>query len=246
MERVAMSTASNDKPKLESKDNCGICGSPLVYGTVETPRRCAFCGIEYPALIYCPEGHYVCDHCHGAEALDTLRKVIVSSTSTDPVAILALAMSHPSVSMPGPEHHSMVPAVIIAAVRNAGYPIPQGAFEKAITRGSKVPGGWCGCHGVCGAAIGVGIAVSVLTEATPITGRQRTLANEATHFALSRMLDGHPRCCKKASRSAVEAAVNFLREKLYIHLTVNRTVSCDYSGRNRECVKEECPYFSPV
>jgi hypothetical protein len=37
---------------------------------------------------------------------------------------LEQVMAHPLVPMHGPEHHAMVPAVIIAAVRNAGYPGP--------------------------------------------------------------------------------------------------------------------------
>ena len=65
--------------------------------------------------------------------------------------------------MHGPEHHAIVPGAIIAAVRNTGYPVPEGAIEKALERASKVPGGWCGLYGDCGAAVGVGIAVSVLT-----------------------------------------------------------------------------------
>ena len=115
-------------------------------------------------------------------------------------------MAHPSVPMHGPEHHAIVPAAIIAAVRNTGYPVPEGAIEKAIERASKVPGGWCGLYGDCGAAVGVGIAVSVLTNATPLTGKERTLALGATSFALSRMLDSQPRCCKRASRTAVECS----------------------------------------
>jgi len=238
-----MSEISSEAPRLESKDNCGICGEPLIYGTVEVPMQCVFCDEKHHTLIYCPQGHYVCDSCHGAEALDTLRRVIESSTSTDPISIMELVMSHPSVPMHGPEHHSMVPAVIVAAVRNTGYSVPDGAIEKAIARGAKVPGGWCGSHGVCGAAVGVGIAISVLTEATPLTGEQRSLANEGTWFALSRMLDGYPRCCKRASRKALEAAVDFLREKLGIALQKSRPV-CNYSWRNKQCPEEGCPYFS--
>ncbi|MFC1926007.1 DUF5714 domain-containing protein [Chloroflexota bacterium] len=234
---------TSSKPAMESKDNCGICGSPLVYGTAETPRQCVYCGKEYPALIYCPQGHYVCDSCHGAEALGTLRQVLASSTSTCPVDIMELVMSHSSVPMHGPEHHSIVPAAIVAAARNAGYPVPEGALDNAITRGSKVPGGWCGSHGACGAGIGVGIAVSVLTEATPLTGRQRALANEATSYTLSRLLDGHPRCCKRAGRRALEAAAKFLRDKMNIDLEMKETTGCNYTERNKECVKEECPYF---
>ena len=88
-----------------------------------------------------------------------LRGVIESTTSTSPGEILEKVISHPSVPMHGPEHHAIVPAVIVAAVKNAGYPVPEGAVEKAIERGSKVPGGWCGFYGTCGAAIGVGVAV---------------------------------------------------------------------------------------
>ena len=152
-------------------------------------------------------------------------------------------MSHPSVPMHGPEHHAMVPAVIVAAVKNAGYPVNEEAVEKALDRGAKVPGGWCGFYGACGAAIGVGIAVSVLTGATPLTGQPRALANEATAFALSRMLDGQPRCCKRASRKALEAAVDFLRERLDITLPRGQRVKCIYTGRNRECPREECDYY---
>ncbi len=73
-----------------------------------------------------------------------LRGVIESTTSTSPGEILEKVISHPSVPMHGPEHHAIVPAVIVAAVKNAGYPVPEGAVEKAIERGSKVPGVWCG------------------------------------------------------------------------------------------------------
>ena len=119
---------------------------------------------------------------------------------------------------------SLFPAAIIAAVRNTGYPVPEGAIEKAIERASKVPGGWCGLYGDCGAAVGVGIAVSVLTNATPLTGKERTLALGATSFALSRMLDNKARCCKRASRIAVEAAVDYLDDKLGIRLEKSKGV----------------------
>jgi hypothetical protein len=145
--------------------------------------------------------------------------------------------------MHGPEHHAIVPAAIIAAVRNTGYPVPEGAIEKAIERASKVPGGWCGLYGDCGAAVGVGIAVSVLTNATPLTGKERSLALGATSFALSRMLDDQPRCCKRASRTAIEAAVEYIQDKLGINLVQGKKISCTYTLRNQQCARQECPYY---
>jgi Family of unknown function (DUF5714) len=155
-------------------------------------------------------------------------------------------MAHPSVTMHGPEHHAIVPAVIVAAVANAGYPVPDGGLDKAVARGRKVPGGWCGSHGACGAAIGVGIAVSVLTGATPLKGEERSLALAATSFTLSHMLDDGPRCCKRASRRAVESAVEFLRERLGISLPSAETAACTHWPRNAQCSREACPYFDPA
>ena len=229
---------------MESKENCGVCGAPLVYATESVEASCAFCGERHSALMYCPQGHYICDSCHRHESLDVLRQVLGSMDSTSPIDILERAMSHPSVPMHGPEHHIMVPATIVAAVRNSGHQVPDGAVEKAIGRGSGVPGGWCGYCGACGAAIGVGIAVSVLGEATPLTGQPRALANEATAFALSNMLDGYPRCCKKASRDALAAAIDFLKDKMGITLDIGQPVQCTYVERNRECVRKKCPYYA--
>lgn len=228
---------------MNSPDNCGVCGKPLVYGTETTTQTCDFCGETFSALIHCPEGHYVCDVCHERGALDVLREILSRTESTSPLAILETVMTHPSVPMHGPEHHAMVPAIIVAAVKNAGYPVPDGAVEQAIERGSKVPGGWCGFFGACGAAIGAGIAVSVLTGATPLTGETRTLANEVTAMALNRMLDEGPRCCKRASRTALETAIEFLDKRMNITLLRSGVSGCRYVGRNRECIGEGCSYF---
>lgn len=225
-------------------DNCLVCGSPLLYQTVPVAMTCSYCGEELNTNIYCPEGHYVCDSCHALEALDILRQVANSTKSTDPGEILESIMSHPSVPMHGPEHHAMVPATIVAAVKNAGYEVPVGAINKAIERGAKVPGGWCGYYGACGAAVGVGIAVSVLTEATPLTGKPRSLAIEATSYALNKIADGYPRCCKRSSRLALEAAVEFLHARMDIDLNMTQATPCTYPHRNRECPKDNCPYFT--
>ncbi len=228
---------------LVSLTNCGVCGRPLVYATESVTRTCALCGREEKTLIYCPSGHYVCDSCHSKAALEVLRQVLASSKTTDPAAILEQVMSHPSVPMHGPEHHVIVPAAIVAAVRNSGYPLPKDAVDKAIERASKVPGGWCGTYGDCGAAVGAGIAVSVITGATPLMGKPRTLAMAATNQALSRMLDEQPRCCKRASRIAIQSTVEFLRENLGINLLQADKVRCTYSLKNQECARERCPFY---
>jgi len=94
--------------------------------------------------------------------------------------------------------------------------------------------------------VGVGIAVSVLTNATPLTGKQRSLALRATSFALARMLDDQPRCCKRASRIAVEGVVSFLKEHLNIILPKSKNAGCTYTPRNKQCAREQCPFYDSV
>ena len=238
-----MSDHSRTDDALASVTDCGLCGSSLVYAANSVVRVCDLCGAEQTTMIYCPEGHFVCDSCHGAAAMEVVRRVLATTTSCDPAAILEQVMAHPGLPMHGPEHHAIVPGVIVAAARNAGAAVPDGALETALERGAKVPGGWCGYYGACGAAIGVGIAVSVLSGATPLKGEQRSLALAATSQALARMVDGQPRCCKRASRIAVEAAVAHLRDQLTIDLAAGDHGHCAYSARNTQCARERCPFF---
>lgn len=228
---------------MTSKENCGVCGVELVYGTTPISMKCAYCGRSDETLIFCPNGHYLCDSCHERDAISIINVVLRSSTSATPHALLEMLMVHPSVPMHGPEHHVFVPCVLIAATRNSGHPVPEKAIEEAIRRGSKVPGGWCGSHGVCGAALGVGIAISVITGATPVKGAERTLANSATSAALREIADGHPRCCKRASRQAVAVGVEFLTKHLGVALSREPHAQCDFHQRNRECPGQRCRYY---
>jgi hypothetical protein len=195
-------------------------------------------------MIWCPAGHFVCDVCHGATAAEGVRRLLVATTSPDPGAILEQVMALPGLPMHGPEHHAIVPGVIVAATRNAGAAVPEGALESALARGANVPGGWCGYYGACGAALGVGIAVSVLSKATPLTGRERSLALAATSRALARMVDDQPRCCKRASRLAVEAAFEYLREHLDVDVPARERVRCASAARNAQCAGLACPFHT--
>ena len=228
---------------MPSKENCGVCGLPLIYSNEPVNIKCAFCGREYSASIYCPEGHYICDACHSRGALEALRDVLKQTDSADPFEILELVMSHPAVPMHGPEHHAILPAVLLTAIKNAGYQVPENAVEKAIERGSKVPGGWCGFYGACGGAVGVGIAVSILTEATPLKGPERSLAMAATAYVLGHITDRSPRCCKRMLRKGLQAGMDYLEKTLDIKLVTDRKIKCRYVSRNRECIKEACPYY---
>ena len=228
---------------MKSREECGVCGKALIYQPDPKMMQCIFCGKSKGTNIFCPQGHYVCDECHQKEALVGLKRVLEATTSTSPGDILEAVTSSPEVPMHGPEHHVIVPAVLVAATRNSGFVVPENALEQAITRGSKVPGGWCGFCGACGAAIGVGIAISCLTKATPLTGRERSLAIRGTTAALAKVADGYPRCCKRASRKAIEAAVDYMSSEMGIALTPGKIIKCQHVDRNQQCPKKGCSYY---
>lgn len=241
-----MTSLASDSAVHPSVDGCIVCGAALTYSTSALAQVCSLCGREGLSPISCPNGHFVCDTCHAATAMDPISLELMTTTLSDPSAILEQILALPTLPMHGPEHHAIVPGVLIAAARNAGVSLPDGALGKAMKRAANVPGGWCGYYGTCGAAVGVGVAISIMTEATPLKGEERSLALAGTSFTLARMVDDQPRCCKRASRVAVAAAVDFLRDKRAIELPKGHAVRCTFSARNRECPREQgvCPYLT--
>mgnify|MGYP002869165356 CR=1 FL=1 len=70
-------------------------------------------------------------------------------------------MALPQVHMHGPEHHGIVPCVLLTAYRNNGGEVDlPSSLREAVRRAKQVPGGTCGYWGACGAAIGAGIDIS--------------------------------------------------------------------------------------
>ncbi|MFC1944960.1 DUF5714 domain-containing protein [Chloroflexota bacterium] len=229
---------------MKCKEDCGVCGATLVYAAEDIAVRCHICGKESKTQIYCPHGHYICNTCHRQNTLAILKQMLPSISSQSPIDIAERIMANTEVPMHGPEHHIIVPAAIVTAARNSGYNVPGEALEQAINRSAQIPGGWCGFFGNCGACVGVGIAVSVLTQATPLTGKERSLALEATSRSLANICDNEPRCCKRAVRKAIETAIQFLDEKLSIKLEKTGGINCQYPARNTECSKTTCSYYN--
>jgi hypothetical protein len=145
--------------------------------------------------------------------------------------------------MHGPEHHSLVPAVILAALRNGGESISDDQILTAIQRGETIVGGSCAFNGICGAASGVGIAVSVLQGATPYTGEKRQLAMQATCAVLEQIASSAAaRCCQRESWLALTAASDFLEQEMGKTLQTH-SIQCEQFSRNKECIHSYCPLW---
>ena len=100
---------------MEHKAGCLICGRDLVYGEEPRDLPCAVCGEVVNTAVACEAGHFVCDRCHGREALDLIEQFCITTELEDPLAIACILMRHPAERMRGPEHHFLIPVCLIDA-----------------------------------------------------------------------------------------------------------------------------------
>lgn len=225
----------------DNTSGCMVCGREL-YCIPDTPllAKCFYCGKEETTHVFCPEGHYACDECHSKDILRLVESECMKSDSSDPIELALDIFSLPKLHMHGPEYHSIVPAVLVAAYGNSVNSKDAAAVREAISRGRAVPGGICGTHGACGAGIGVGIAYSIIHKATPYSKEERGEANRMTALALTAIsLFGGPRCCKRDSISAIETAKKYFQ----CFGTIGKKYICSQFTDNEKCIKTECPYY---
>jgi hypothetical protein len=138
--------------------------------------------------------------------------------------------------MHGPEHHFLVPAVLLAAYYNIKGDTEQKKrkIKAARERSSNILGGFCGFHGDCGAAVGTGIFVSLVTEATPLSIEEWRLSNMMTSKSLySVAIHGGPRCCKRNTFLSIIEAVKFLEENFGITMRIDKKIRYVFSTLNK-------------
>ena len=229
-------------------EGCLLCGSELRYSEETAHCVCSICGSESLSTATCVQGHFVCDACHQTSGNEVIEKACLASTCTDPVALATILMRSPAVAMHGPEHHFLVPASLLSAYYDAlGRPEekPQ-ALREARRRGEKVPGGFCGTHGNCGAAVGSGIFWSVVTGARPLSTTHWAECNRLTAQCLLRIAEhGGPRCCKRDTWHAILETRALIGERLpelgWTGPVPNPV--CEHHSRNRQCRGAACEFY---
>lgn len=227
-----------------TKENCLICGSPLEYLLRDELMECAVCHRQEMSKTRCIDGHYVCSECH-TQGMDSLFGLCLSETSCDPLCILEKMMSMPFCHMHGPEHHVMVGAALLTAYKNSGGTLDlRSALQEMYSRGKAVPGGACGFWGACGAGVSAGQFLAIASASTPLAVKPWGLSNRMTAAALESIgRHGGPRCCKRDSYLAIQAAVDFTAEHLGIQMEKNAPV-CSRSPLNAQCLRKQCPFFA--
>ena len=226
---------------------CIVCGKPLFSPTGEA--ACSYCGKKEGADYICPNGHYVCEACRLASAEDVVRKTCEASKETDPMQIALLLMKHPAIPLHGSENHLVTAYSLLTALRNSGEArVGKPEFHKATQRVKRASHGICGSWGVCGCAIAAGAVFSIITGATYLSDKERSLALRVASKILDEMAQiGGPRCCKLATYLAVRVAVEFFVRELSIPIkTSTNPKPCIFSKSNTECLKGRCPYYGEV
>lgn len=229
-----------------SKD-CLICGAALSYRETAAEHLCNYCRQAFTANISCPAGHFICDNCHSASANELIKTYCLTEAATDPVAMAIHLMHSPQIKMHGPEHHFLVPAVLLAAYYNHKQKPSEKAAKlaEAEKRARNVLGGFCGFYGACGAGVGVGIFVSLITGSTPLAQTTWSQSNLATACALQSIAGfSGPRCCKRDSFLAILAAADFLHNVFNTALPVKQAITCEFFSQNSECLQTRCSFYT--
>lgn len=225
---------------------CMICGSPLKYSDTGIMRECILCGKTSMTRAVCENGHFVCDLCHEKSSVSSVKDKCLGLKSKNPVEIFLFLVSSPDVHMHGPEHHIITGASLLTAIHNSGEEFDlSSALDEMVDRGKQTPGGMCGYWGCCGAAVSCGMAISILTECTPLSEEAWGLSNTVVSRCLGELgRIGGPRCCKRDSMLSLITAAKFLEESFGVELELPEKVRCSYSSENRQCLKERCPFHS--
>jgi uncharacterized protein len=230
------------KGLMEAHQGCVICGGPLIYGERSGEHRCDICGESFSSNIGCVNGHFVCDRCHNGDVLDQMEELLLKSTEKNPVRLAKMVFDMPTMKLHGPEHHSMVPAVLETAHQNLlGLRNPE-KIKESISRGKDIKGGSCGYHGACGACVGTGIAESIHLGASPSSKGERGRAMAATAAALAAVSEfGGPLCCKRDSITSIRTYMELSGR--FDGLTDDYQYVCSHYRYNKECLGTDCPYF---
>ncbi|HEY8362860.1 MAG TPA: DUF5714 domain-containing protein [Tissierellaceae bacterium] len=230
------------------RNNCMVCGKELIYYDDYKEVECVYCHNKFKSNVTCLDGHFVCDECHSLDAVSLIENYCRSTDKTNPLEMAIELMKSPSINMHGPEHHFLVPAVLLTSYYNILNKNDEKIRKLAVAkiRAKDIKGGFCGFYGSCGAAVGAGVYVSIISGSSPLSKEPWRLSNQMTGTALLEIAKyGGPRCCKRDSFTAIIEAAKFTEKHFNVKLFdyENYHPICNFNKRNSECLKTECPYF---
>ena len=230
---------------MEHKENCIVCGEKLEYLCEPIEMECMYCHKKFISQVQCEKGHFICDDCHSKNGVDLIIQACISTEKTDPFAIANELFLDKRIHLHGPEHHVLVPAVLTAAYLNkiGEQELKERYLRLCKDRGSKIPGGFCGYAGSCGAGVGVGIFFSIIEQTSPLNKEKWGFVNKASGQTLLNIGEyAGPRCCKRNTYIAFDTADEILKKELGISLCEGKHY-CGWFNKNEECLFNTCIYY---
>lgn len=185
------------------------------------------------------------------EVYDGLKKICMdvwaAGESMSVNAMLMKLMDMKDLPMHCPYHHFIVPAAMLTQTalkeKRSEDQLAQW-LDVAEERGKTVPAGFCGECGTCGSAVGAGTFLSIYTGTTPKSVENWQHVNELTARCLLDIAAyPGPRCCKRTSFLAVNAALPYINEKYQLGLEEDKEIVCHYHDYNPDCLHEKCPFY---
>lgn len=225
-----------------------VCGETLEYLASSRAASCHYCGETEPAHIICRAGHYVCDSCHGQNIVDSIISYFQETELQSPQAIAEHLFTKSSLPMLGCEHALIAAGALLVGLRNSGQlPVTDAILQEAMQRTQRQAiGGYCGLTGICGVAVGVGAAFSVLLSAACPKDKETRLTMEVVSRVVHAIaqLTG-PCCCKAFVRIALKVAEAACDEIWGINFSpIPEPVCVHNQVHPHGCREEKCPYFA--
>lgn len=210
------------------------------------PLTCALCGRAEIGHVCCPEGHYLCESCHGAGIRELVPRLLSASDSTSAQELAEDLLARPELPMLGCEHALIAAGALMTALKNRGdlgvtdrhvVEVLQRAERQAISA-------YCGLSGVCGVVPALGACYSVLVGAQCGKGPETRATMElVSRLAAVTAEEAEPGCCKAFVRSCLAETERFLDERLGIAPSGSKTVVCrDVDRHPHGCRGASCAY----
>jgi len=227
-------------------EQCVVCGRQLAYLEEGRPFTCSLCGKSEVGNVCCPDGHYLCEGCHGAEIRELLPRLLGSSKSTSPQELTEELLALPQLPMLGCEHASIVAGSLMTALKNRGdLGVTDRHVAEAVQRTERQAiSAYCGLTGVCGIVPALGACYSVLVGAQCGKGPETRATMElVSRLASVAAQEAEPGCCKAFVRSCLAETEHFLEERLGIPSSEARLIVCRDTERHPHgCRGTACDY----
>lgn len=173
-----------------------------------------------------------------------LKEKLLNENSKNPIEIFISLVENKDIPMHGPIHHFIDGATILTAIHNVqnNFDLSK-ALDELYNRAETMPGATCGKWGMCGSAVSIGAALSILHNTGPLSDDEHYKNHmELVSKILHKISEiGGPRCCKRNAFISISTTVEFLKEKYKINLESN-SIKCNFSNNNEQCIGNKCPF----